>query len=151
MDFYKEEGYTLLNLREAGPRGKLPSETKARISRAHLGKTHSFETRRKISLKKRGVKLSKKHRTNIGKGVLGNKQSPETRKKIREAQLGEKGNNFKGYVLVYRDNEFIGRYAGCNEAAHQLAISKRSVLLSINKQRPTKYGYIFIREPQKQV
>lgn len=150
MDFYKSKGYTLLNIRQAGVRGRLSQETKEKIGKANQGKKHSLDTRKRISLSRRGKKLSASHRINIGKGVLGNSHLPETRVKISEAQRGERGNNFRGFILVYRDGEFIGRYAGCNEAAVRWGVSKTSILRAIKRQQSPKTGplrdYIFIRE-----
>lgn len=60
-----------------GPLGWIPSEeTKQKIREANLGKTISEETKRKISLTK--------------KGRAGHKVSAETKRKLREVNLGKR-------------------------------------------------------------
>ena len=105
----------------------LSKETKEKLSKimkeignkppSNLGKSHSEETKKKMSLSSLGRKKSKQARENIRKAHLGLKQSPETiekrvqkirgkklslehRQKISIAQKGEKSHLWKGGVTL---------------------------------------------------
>ena len=60
MDYYRNEGYELLNLREAGNKGKQSDETKKKMSNSAKGKRKSEETRKKMSERKKGIDSKKK-------------------------------------------------------------------------------------------
>ena len=76
--------------------GRIPSEeTRAKMSEArkgeknhNYGKTHSVETRKKISESQIGKTLSKEHIEKIIEGLKGKTHSEETRKKMSEALIG---------------------------------------------------------------
>lgn len=130
MDYYKGLGYNLLNIREAGPRGKMSQESKAKMSAAKLGKpgkAPSEETKRKL----REVHLG---RTGYWSG------------KKRPTMSGANHHNFKGFLYAYLDNILVGKYNGCYDAAIQLNMSAQSVCRSVNKAHPVCGGYIFVRE-----
>lgn len=130
MDFYKEQGYTLLNLRQAGSRGRMSEESRKRMSESGIKGKQSAEVRKKMSLLARG-----------------RKHSPETKQKMSKSRRGANHSNFKGFILAYKDHNLIGRFAGCKEAAQQLGISPWSVCRSINEHRRLpRIGYEFIRE-----
>jgi len=69
-------------------------EHKRKLSKAHLGKKHSLETRRKMS------EIAKKIGT--GKWNLGRHFSAEHKKKISESNKGEKNHKWKGDNVSYR-------------------------------------------------
>jgi len=86
-----------------GPRSE---ETKRKISERNIGKTMSYESRRKISVANRGKirsdatreklrsintgkKLSEIHKDKISNSLFGRVHSEETRKKIRESNIGK--------------------------------------------------------------
>lgn len=76
-----DKGY---NIRRGGSIGKLSENTKAKISFSLRGKTHSEETKIKMS------KTSKLRKVNVGK-----KASKETKNKLSLARLGNKSNTGK--------------------------------------------------------
>lgn len=82
MDFYRDEGFELMNLRDAGPKGKPSEETRKKMSEAQLGEKNYWF----------GKKQSQEHinkRPNM-KGEknpnYGKKASDETRQKQSESQ-----------------------------------------------------------------
>lgn len=97
MDLYREHGFELLNLQEAG-RSAVPSEeTRRKMSEAQKGKKVSEETKRKLSKinsgknhPKYGTKHSKETRDKISKANKGNKRSEEVKKKLSELKKGNK-------------------------------------------------------------
>ena len=74
------------------PGKKHDEKTKQKIREAIKGKSVSDETRKKHSLRRKGVPLSEKHKENLSKSKIGNSNrkgklhSEETKKKMREAQ-----------------------------------------------------------------
>jgi group I intron endonuclease len=168
INYYRDLGYNLLNLREAGNKGKLSAESRMKLSKSHIGKKLSDETRKKMSDSRRGEKhpLFGKKRSEetkqklreanlgkvgfwLGKKGPGKKHSAGAKNKISEAHMGDKNPRFKGFILAYKDNELLGRFAGCYDVARQLGIPRTSILRSINEQRQLTRkwaGYKFIRE-----
>ena len=55
-----------------------------------IGRSHSEESKKKVSMAKKGVKLSEEHKKKIGEGQKGRVQSEETRAKISAALKGKK-------------------------------------------------------------
>jgi hypothetical protein len=53
----------------------------------NFGKTHSEETKEKLSLLKKGVPLSQKQRNNIGLARIGKSHSDETKRKMRISKI----------------------------------------------------------------
>ena len=76
--------------RSAETRQKISESTSGEKS-YWFGKTHSPETRKKLSEANMGKKHSPETRQKISEGNIGKKCSPETRKKLSEAHSGEKG------------------------------------------------------------
>lgn len=100
MSFYRE-CFELLNIREAGSRGRLSQETKNRISEGNKGKVRSEEVKRKISEAKKGsvsprkgVRLPPEQVERIRLARLGTKMSPESSEKKRKATKGVKKGPF---------------------------------------------------------
>lgn len=81
MDLYKAN-YELMNLREAGSRGKLSEETKNKISIKGKGRKHKESTKIKMRESKLGVLNP----------MYCKKPSEVTRKKVAEANTGKKRN-----------------------------------------------------------
>lgn len=54
MDLYRNCNVKLLNIREAGSRGKVAEETKLKLSKAHTGKVLSDITKQRISENRKG-------------------------------------------------------------------------------------------------
>ena len=83
MDYYREEGFELMNLRDAGSKGKPSDETRKKMSEAQLGekncnygKKYSDDRKKEMSERTKGEK----------NWNYGNKASDETREKQSESQ-----------------------------------------------------------------
>lgn len=80
MDQYKEAGVKMMNIRDAGNRGKHSEETKLKQSLKATGRKHTPETLIKLSLAKRGKPGNR----------LGTKCTPEQAERNRVAMKGKK-------------------------------------------------------------
>ena len=65
-------------------------ETKGKMSEAHKGKKHSEEARRKMSEAHKGKSLSDEHKRKMSEARKGKTRSEETKRKIGEAKKGKK-------------------------------------------------------------
>jgi len=75
---------------------KHSDETKRKISLAKKGILCSSAHKKRMSEGRKGMKLTEEHKRNIGKGNKGKKRSEETRIKISKANTGKKNWNWKG-------------------------------------------------------
>lgn len=82
---------------KAGLGRTFSEETRKKISESRkggkhplFGKTHSEDTRKKMSDTRTGIKLSEETRKKISDALTGKNRSTETIQKMREAQLGKK-------------------------------------------------------------
>lgn len=101
---YLERGFDLTNILAGGgayARGwKHTPEVLAKISASQrgnkkwLGKTHSLETREKMSAANRGRKFSPEHRAKLGAAKRGKTLSPEHRAKMSASHRGSKNGFF---------------------------------------------------------
>ena len=91
IDYHREKGYILLNIREAGSNGKHDDETKSKIGESN-----------KIKLK--GRKLSEEHINKIKKSLTNNKRRLGT--KITEITREKMKSSHKGVkkTLVHSEN-----------------------------------------------
>ena len=88
----KDMGYQLTNLTEGGEGAsgaKRTSETKKKMSLAHLGKTRPKEVVEKIASKLRGRKHTEEHKKKISLGGKGRVVSDETKEKMSAWQKGK--------------------------------------------------------------
>lgn len=96
MDCYRDSGVELMNLREAGSRGKHSEESKKRLSLAHTGKVLSEETKQKIRENRKGkgiglsnymyrVGLTGEAKERMRHSKIGSKASKETKRKMSES------------------------------------------------------------------
>ncbi len=88
IDYYRDEGYQLLNIKEGGANGKHSEETKIKIGLGNQNK--SVETRKKISDALKGKKKSEEHRQKMSENQKGKKPTEETRRKMSLARKGKK-------------------------------------------------------------
>lgn len=98
IKFFRSKGVELVNGTEGGDggatfRGRHHTDLTKKIIGLHhnpnggmLGKTHSLETKRKMSLTKKGKVFSKEHRLHLSESRKGRKHSEETKRKMRESQ-----------------------------------------------------------------
>lgn len=124
MDFYRDCGVVLMNLREAGDSGKFSKESSQRRSAIQKGKVVSDAAKNKMSIAKKGkpnLKLrGKKHtkefcerislRQKISLSIpennpfFGKKHSPESLKKMSESSKGKYTAWNKGKTGVYSED-----------------------------------------------
>jgi group I intron endonuclease len=79
MDMYRDARIELLNLKEAGSKGKVSEETRQILRKANIGKTHSPEAREKL----RQANIGRR-----GKGMYAKKHSAKSRKRMSEKAKG---------------------------------------------------------------
>lgn len=85
---FSEAGKAALSAAHMGkPKGPMSQETKDKIGRANSGKSPSAEARQKMSLAKKGRKLTPEHRSKIGKG------RERYRKRLLEESICVSGND----------------------------------------------------------
>lgn len=123
MDFYRNSGYELMNIKEGGSNGP-----------------HSEETRKRMSLKKIGRKLSestlKKHRERmLGKNnpFYNKKHSEETRKKMRDNHHKLAGGTHPNAVKALqftKSGELIKEWESIADAVRSTHISNISACCS---------------------
>lgn len=89
------------NAKVGGAGGRPSDEVRQKISEAmsgekhrNFGKHHSEETKRKMSLVKKGKRFSEEHRKKMSEVRKGKHHSKETKRKISEAERGEKHHFF---------------------------------------------------------
>lgn len=90
MDYYRKLGFELMNIREAGSRGKHSEETKRKIGDAHRGKKVSPDSIEKMKASK--ANPSDEIRANLSSAQKKLWSDPEYRKKMSDAH--------KGYVFT---------------------------------------------------
>jgi group I intron endonuclease len=147
IDYYKNLGYDLLNIRNAGNSGKHSEETKLKIGNSN-------------KLKLTGRKLSQQHVDNIKKSLLGNKYrlggkvSDETRLKMSNSHKGLKlklshcqniSNVKKKIILQHTmENKFINEFSCADEAVKFLNVKSskhiRNCALGYKK---SAYGFVW--------
>lgn len=75
IDFYRNSGYELLNLKEAGSNGKLSEEARKRMSLSRMGNKNTL-----------GRKLTDEHKAKISKAGKNRVCKDETKAKLRESR-----------------------------------------------------------------
>lgn len=128
MDQFREAGYSLLNLREAGSNGKVSEDTKRRISEANkghvahnLGKKHSDETRKKMSISRRKWKITKETGIKISQALKGVAKSEEHKSKIK---LFKKGHVRSLETRLKQSATMTGRPQGPHSEATKKKLSE---------------------------
>lgn len=150
MDLYRHCGIELMNIREAGSRGKHNEESKRKLSIAHKGKILSEETRLKISKNRKGLTAKEKN------PMWGKKASDETKRKIGEKSRGriaseekkkkmsDSSKNKKPVLQFSKDNNFIKEWDSIVKASKFLKISASSIGNCINPKGRLKSAGGFI-------
>lgn len=107
MDFYKDAGFLLMNIRGAGSRGKCGDETKRIMSEKltgrilpdhvlrmlrtqNIGRLNTEEQKKKNSEWQKKKKLTPEHKEKIRQSLIGHKPSDATRKLWSEQRTGKK-------------------------------------------------------------
>jgi hypothetical protein len=129
------------------------------------------EHKRKLSLSQIGKKISEEQKDKLRKYRLGIPNSPETRLKISKANKGRvntpeliellinrkgkknpvfgitgaKCKNFKGFIQVFKNGVYLGKYEGIRHCAESFGVDATKVSAVINGRRNHTGGYIFKR------
>lgn len=147
IDYYKNCGYVLLNIKDAGSCGKHDDKTKRKIGESN-------------KLRLTGRKLSEQHVENIKKSLinnkrrLGTKHSIETKEKMKNSHVGKKktlehsrkiSESKKKKIQQYTlDKKLINEFDCANDAAEKLNFKSakhiRSCASGIKK---SAYGFIW--------
>lgn len=95
IDAYRDCGVSIMNLREAGSVGKMSLESKQRMSLSRKGHKVSEVTRKKISVAHIGKKKpkTKEHIEKVTKLLIGKKRTPEMIEKTASKKRGQKLND----------------------------------------------------------
>lgn len=125
-NYYKSEGYEMLNIREPGSRGKMDEETKRKIG-------ISNKTSRKLS--------GHEHY------LYGKKFSEEFKKKLSDAHKGRntgKNNGMSRSVMQFtKQGEFIKEWDCGREASIQTKVSASKICVCCQGKRKTSGGFIW--------
>lgn len=112
IDYYRNKGYRLMNIKEAGSHGKHHKETRKLITLAGIGRKRTEESKKKTSDSLRGEKhpyfgkkLSIEHRKNIGDGNRG-----KPKRKGAESPLSQ------AVIQYTMDGIFIKEWGSTGEA-----------------------------------
>ena len=129
------------------------------------------EHRRKLSLSQIGRKLSEEQKDKLRKYRIGIPNSPEARSKISKANKGRKNSkalmellinrkgkknpafgitgqkckNFKGFIEVFKNGVYLGKYEGIRHCAESFGVEATKVSAVINGRRNHTGGYTFKR------
>ena len=120
------------NLREGGgSSGKASEESKRKNSEAHrgdkcywYGKTHTEETKQKIS-----------------EAQIGKIHTEETKIKISESLMGDKHHRSKRVYQYDLDGRYIQSFGSCGEAGRHLQKDRASIGKCANGERKTACGF----------
>lgn len=126
MDHYRANGFELLNIREAGSRGRHSEETKELMRLSQVGKVMSPEAIAKIKASK--TNPSEKIRQNLSKAQKQLWSDPDHKSKMSEAH--------KAYIFTEEHKETLKRSAkrGAEHPMFGKGLSKES----IEKMKATK-------------
>lgn len=153
----------MVESREPTFKGRKHTEkTKIKISNSlkgnkfWIGKTHSDESKKKMSESALGKKLTKETKMKMSNFWKGKSKSDETKMKMSESAKGE-NNNYKRYlertglphhnskpVLQFSlDNEFIKEWTNLSIASKELKLSYKAINTCLSKGYKTSQGFIW--------
>jgi hypothetical protein len=102
---------------------RFPSdETKQKLSQAHFGKKRSAE-----------------HIENARKAKIGSNNPMFGKRGVSSA-------NFKGFILAYKGDEFVGKYEGVHKCANELNLTATKISACLNGRRNMTGGFTFKRQ-----
>jgi group I intron endonuclease len=137
INYYKNNGYIMLNIKEGGSSGKLPEESIEKIRLANTGRKHSEETKRKHS--ENAKRLGLKPPSNKGKHM-----SEKTKQKMSESAMGivkAKGlkNAKSRCVAQLLNDKIVYVFETITEAINLTGIPKNTIIRTI-KNSDNHYG-----------
>lgn len=121
-----------------------------------IGKTHSDESKKKMSESAKGKNVSEITRKKMSESKKGVKFSDEHKKNMSESAKGD-NNNYKRYLLrtglphhnsksvlqFSLDNEFIKEWDNASIASKELGLSYKAINASLNKGYKKSQGFIW--------
>jgi hypothetical protein len=136
-----------------------------------INKVYTPEYRKNLSNSMKGRVLSEQHKAKLRTYRLGVPNSPEARAKISKANKGRvnspklmellhnrKGQknpafgirgannkNFKGFIEVFKNGVYLGKYEGIKECAEKFNVTATKVSAVLNGRRNHTGGYTFKR------
>jgi group I intron endonuclease len=136
--------------------GKINDETRAKISKAHIGKILSNETKKKLSVVHRKENLSEETLEKMSKSHIGKKQTDETKSKIGKKHKGKvntpkaiekmilaKKQKSKPFLQYTTDMIFVKEWASLSAYERETGRNKRQVGRCLKGEASTAYGYIW--------
>ncbi len=144
LDIHKNAGISMLNIRDAGCRGKHSEESKLKMSLAQKDRKQTPEQVEKNRLGQLGKKLSEEHKKNISKGNIGRVFSQETKNKISKGNKGKGGFKDKALKIVqYKDNIEINEFTSIRDVTRKLKISYKTIKKNCDGLKENIRGYVF--------
>ena len=136
-----------------------------------INRVFTQEHRRKLSLSSKGRKISDDQREKIRKSKLGQKHTEESKLKMSISGKGKKNSdalmeflrnrkgeknpvfgitgsrckNFKGFIQVFKDGDYLGQYEGIRDCAEKLNVTATKVSAVLSGRRNHTGGYTFKR------
>ena len=148
---------TLANLTDGGDglvNRVFTAEHKKKLSLSKIGKKVSEETKTKLRTYRLGVPNSPEARAKISKANKGRKNSDalmellinrKGKKNPAFGITGAKCKNFKGFIQVFKNGVYLGKYEGIRHCAESFGVEATKVSAVINGRRNHTGGYIFKR------
>ena len=121
MNYYRSEGVELMNLREAGSRGKASEETKLKMRLSHIGLPLPIQFYQKKS---------------------GFKHSQESKDKIRRTRLLRKS-HFKAVLQYSKNGEFIKEWDSVKSAGLGVKIPDTNISKCCKHPNKTAAGFVW--------
>jgi hypothetical protein len=142
IEQFKQWGFEIVNIRKKGGMGPefLSQEAKDKKSKAMLGKTHTLETKLKISQKFKGKKRPKA----IGEKISKSKKGKSINLKLSQNHIN-KLISIKSIPIIQlnQKGEFIKEWNSTQEAASFYNIYKGSICNALNGRSKSSNGFIW--------
>jgi len=160
LDLYRNSGFSMMNIREAGSNGRHSQETKNKIGLANMGKRRKLKLsentigkiRRRMQGNKYrvGIATSAKQKE-IASHIARNRvYTEEYRKNLREAKTGEKNPNFgkiahniKPVSQFSLDGTFLKDWISLEAASTTLGIPKSCICECAKGRYKTSGGFVW--------
>jgi hypothetical protein len=148
---------TLANLTDGGdgtPNRIFTSEHKKKLSLSQIGKEKSDKQKEKLRIYRIGKINSPEARAKISNANKGRKNSEALMDLLRNRKgqnnpvfgiRGADNKNFKGFIQVFKNGVYLGRYEGIRDCAESLGVTATKVSAVLNGRRNHTGGFTFKR------